>query len=76
MDFGFLKFLIKAGCLVIPFLWQNMLYAGTISIIIWIAIALLKIRSPRWHYALWCLVLIRLALPQPTSLILLAAEIY
>jgi len=67
MDFSVIQMLIKAGHLVIPFLWQNALFAGVIFLMIWSATTLFKLKSPRWHYALWCLVLIRLALPPDFS---------
>ena len=63
MDSNFLQFLITAGASIIPFLWQNMLFAGIVFIIIWLMTILLKKKSPRWQYALWFLVLTRLILP-------------
>ncbi len=68
MDFSFMPLIIKAGRFVMPFLWQNTLYAGITFIIIWLAIAIFKIRSPQWQLALWSIVLIRLILPPDFSL--------
>lgn len=68
MNFSFMQFMVKSGRIVIPFLWQNTLYAGVIFGIIWFVFAIFKIRSPHWHFALWLLVLIRLILPPYFSL--------
>lgn len=68
MDFSFMSLIIKAGRLMMPFLWQNTLYAAIIFIIMWLVTATFKIRSPQWQLALWLLVLIRLILPPDFSL--------
>jgi beta-lactamase regulating signal transducer with metallopeptidase domain len=67
MHFDGLQFFMKAGATVVPFLWQNMLYAGIVFIIAWLLIRIGKVKSPRWQYALWLLVLIRLVLPPDFS---------
>jgi hypothetical protein len=67
MHFDGLQFFMKAGATVVPFLWQNMLYAGIVFIISWLLIRIGKVKSPRWQYALWLLVLIRFVLPPDFS---------
>ncbi|MFZ5516678.1 MAG: M23/M56 family metallopeptidase [Candidatus Zhuqueibacterota bacterium] len=58
---------IQTGKAVIPFFWQNSIYAGIVFFLVWMLIKIFKIQSPRWRYALWLLILIRLILPPNLS---------
>lgn len=62
-----LHYFTQAAKVVIPFFWQNSIYAGIIFLLVWTLIKLFKVKSPRWRYALWLLILIRLVLPPNLS---------
>ena len=67
MNLQFLNFIINISHKVIPFLCQQILYSTIVFVVIWLVTVALKNKSPRWHYALWFLVLIRLILPPDFS---------
>lgn len=67
MIFEILHIFIQAAKVVIPFFWQNSIYAGIVFFFAWTLIKIFKINSPRWRYALWLLILLRLVLPPNLS---------
>ncbi len=67
MIFEILHYFIQAAKVVIPLFWQNSIYAGIIFLLVGALIKIFKIKSPRWRYALWLLIMIRLVLPPNLS---------
>jgi murein DD-endopeptidase MepM/ murein hydrolase activator NlpD/beta-lactamase regulating signal transducer with metallopeptidase domain len=64
MDF---QMILKLSGKFFSLLRDEIYYAGIVFFIVWILTFLLKKKSPRWHYALWFLVLLRLILPPDLS---------
>ena len=64
MDF---QIILKLSGKILPLLRDEIFYAGIVFFIVWFLTSLLRKKSPRWHYALWFLVLLRLILPPDLS---------
>ena len=67
MSLDVFKNLVNLSGTIVPMLVRETAYAAVVFGLIWLIIKIFRIKSPRWHYALWLLVLIRLIIPPDFS---------